>query len=214
VTEDGSVHVTTGLHGRLRVPGIAAHRRAGFTAEPPHAVVRDGFPVTRLEQSLVDAWPLATADSQRAPLLYAIGQRMTTPDRVTAALQNATRLPGRDALRDLLRKLRAGCRSELELWGFDHILTGPDMPAFEWQVKVRLGTRTVYLDAYDPVTRTNFELDGARWHASPRHRERDLRRDAALAALGILVVRFTHYRLVHEPEQVRREVLAILAARG
>ena len=60
--------------------------------------------------------------------------------------------------------------------------------------------------------RVNFELDGASVHGSPRQRETDLRRDAALAAQGILVVRFTHNRLVREPEAVRSEVLAILAA--
>jgi len=58
-----------------------------------------------------------------------------------------------------------------------------------------------------------WELDGREGHVSKADRERDLRRDAALAARGILVVRFTHYRLTHEPEAVRREILAILAAR-
>jgi very-short-patch-repair endonuclease len=40
-----------------------------------------------------------------------------------------------------------------------------------------------------------------------------VRRDATLAALGIVVVRYSYQRLMTEPEQVRREVLAILAAR-
>jgi very-short-patch-repair endonuclease len=54
--------------------------------------------------------------------------------------------------------------------------------------------RSVYLDAY-------------------AEREVDLRRDAHLAALGVLVVRFTHRRLVHETAAVREEVLAILIQR-
>jgi very-short-patch-repair endonuclease len=70
-----------------------------------------------------------------------------------------------------------------------------------------------YLDVYDEETRTNFELDGAKYHAGPADRERDLRRDAALAALGITVVRFTHDRLVHAPGEVGRQVAAILATR-
>jgi very-short-patch-repair endonuclease len=45
-------------------------------------------------------------------------------------------------------------------------------------------------------------------------RERDLRRDAGLATLGVQVVRFTHDRLTLEPQVVRREVLAILRQRG
>jgi very-short-patch-repair endonuclease len=59
---------------------------------------------------------------------------------------------------------------------------------------------------------TNFELDGAKWHGSPRSRERDLRRDAALAARGYRVVRLTHERLTRQPAEVRAEILAILAA--
>jgi very-short-patch-repair endonuclease len=64
-----------------------------------------------------------------------------------------------------------------------------------------------------PVERVDFELDGTIAHAAPSDRERDLRRDAELAALGILVVRFTYQRLTREPATVRREVLAILASR-
>lgn len=212
-TTSGDVHLTTGPGRRLRVPGIVAHRRAGFVAEPPLVVVRDGTPVTRIERSLVDAWPLATADAQRAPLLHAIGERMTTPERVTEELAHTPRRFDREGLRDLLRRVASGCRSELELWGHDHVFTGPGMPVLQRQVRMALGSRVVYLDVYHPETRTNIELDGAKWHASPEQRERDLRRDAALATLGILVVRFTHDRLVREPDQVRREVLAILAAR-
>lgn len=37
----------------------------------------------------------------------------------------------------------------------------------------------MWLDAFDEATRTNFELDGAKYHGSPAARERDLRRDAA-----------------------------------
>jgi very-short-patch-repair endonuclease len=87
------------------------------------------------------------------------------------------------------------------------------MPALDGQVPVRLGTRTVYLDLLHRKTLTNIELDGAKWHASAARREHDLRRDAALAARGFLVVRFTHDRLTGEPDEVRRQVLAILASR-
>jgi hypothetical protein len=54
---------------------------------------------------------------------------------------------------------------------------------------------------------------GATTHGDPRQREIDLRRDALLATVGILVVRFAHRRLVHEPHAVRRETRTILATR-
>ena len=50
-------------------------------------------------------------------------------------------------------------------------------------------------------------------HVSSVDRERDRCRDAALGERGILVVRFTDHRLTHELDAVRREIVAILAAR-
>ncbi|HYN94688.1 MAG TPA: DUF559 domain-containing protein, partial [Pilimelia sp.] len=135
-------------------------------------------------------------------------------DRLTAALAGAPRLPGRAELRALLDRLVAGCRSELESWGHDHVFTGPGMPAFRRQVPVRVAGRSAYLDVYAEAERVDFELDGAASHGSPGQREADLRRDALLATLGILVVRFTHHRLLHDTAAVRQEILAILAARS
>ena len=75
-------------------------------------------------------------------------------------------------------------------------------------MKLRHGT--VSLDVFDPETRTNFELDGVSYHLD---RDRDLRRDAALAATGITVVRLTHDHLTGPIADVQREVMAILASR-
>ncbi|MFY1576784.1 DUF559 domain-containing protein [Verrucosispora sp. WMMD703] len=106
-----------------------------------------------------------------------------------------------------------GCRSPLEIWGHDRVFTGPGMPVLMRQVRVRVNKRTMYLDLFAEQERVNIELDGATSHGDPRQREIDLRRDALLATVGILVVRFSHRRLVREPDEVRRETLAILAGR-
>jgi very-short-patch-repair endonuclease len=207
---DEPVHLTVPADLRLRsASGVVVHRRSG----PLSVRFRGGLPVLRLEASLVDSWPVLPAGNRRAPVIEAVGRRLTTPDRLRGALTAAPRLPGRRELLDLLDKLDAGCRSALEIWGLVHIFTGPGMPAFERQHPVQLGGvqlggRTVYLDVYATAERVDFELDGDAWHGSPGQRERDLRRDAALAARGIAVVRFSYRRLVSEPDQVRREVLA------
>ena len=217
LTEPGpheQVHVTVGQQVRLRShPGVVVHRRAGFRPEPPHALSRGGNPVTGLERSLVDAWPLLPAPDRRGPIIRAVNDRMTTPARIGTALAGAPRLPGRAKLRAVLDLLAAGCMSPLEIWGYSRVFTGPGMPGFQRQVRVRLGSRNVYLDVYAEAERVNFELDGAATHSDPRQRETDLRRDALLATVGILVVRFTHERLYYDTDAVRREVLAILASR-
>jgi hypothetical protein len=213
VPDSKLVHVMTGPGRRIRLPRIVAHRRSGFTAEPPAVVVRSGLRVTNLETSLVDAWPLLDGDEQRAPLILAVNGRRTTPQRVRAALVGQPRLARRVVLVNVLDLLEAGCRSELELFGFTDVFAGSGFETLQWQVPVRVGPRTYWLDAYDPESATNFELDGRRYHSSEADRERDLRRDAKLAACGILPVRYTHTRLHTMVAEVRQEALGTMAVR-
>ncbi|WP_121161524.1 DUF559 domain-containing protein [Micromonospora pisi] len=205
-----SVPEHTGLRSRT---GLVVHQRLGLVIASPQVLSRRGLPVTRIEQSLVDAWPLLPPVDRPAPLIRAVNDRLTTPRRVAAALRIAPKLAGCAELRRLIDLLAAGCRSALEIWGHDHVFTGRDLPPLQRQVRVQVARRTFYLDVYAERERVNFELDGAASHADPRQREIDLRRDAALATLGILVVRYAHRRLVRETAEVRREIRVILASR-
>ncbi|MDG4810358.1 DUF559 domain-containing protein [Micromonospora sp. WMMD1120] len=199
--------------GRRAWPHLVVRHRAGFVAEAPHVVIRGGSRVTRLDRTLVDCWPLLPMGDRPSVLIRAVNDRRTTPQRLVAALHEVPRLPDRWALRRLVARLAAGCRSPLEIWGHDHVFTGPGMPIFARQARVRVGTRTIYLDMFAEAERVNIELDGATSHGDPAEREIDLRRDALLATAGIVVVRFSHRRLIADPAQVRQETLTILASR-
>ena len=122
---------------------------------------------------------------------------------------------GKAALMTLLDLVEQGCESELEIWGVTHVLPGlPRVPAPVQQYGVRLGNgRTVRLDAAWPELRIAVELDGAAFHGSREARERDLRRDTALAALGWVVLRFSYARLMADPEGCRREIEAVVRQR-
>ena len=189
---------------------LVVHRRS-----VPHTrvVARRGLPVVPLDRTLVGAWPLLAAADRADPLFRAVNERRTTPARIRAALSTAPNLRHRAGLGVLLDRLAAGCRSPLEIWGHDHVFTGPRMPVFRRQERVRVGAHTYYLDMYAEAERVDIELDGATAHGGPRQREIDLRRDAVLATAGILVLRFARHRLVHEVDEVRRETLAVLATR-
>jgi hypothetical protein len=115
----------------------------------------------------------------------------------------------------LLNLVASGCESELEIWGVTTVLPGPPaVPAWVQQHDVRLGDgRRVRLDAAYPDARVAVELDGAAFHGSREARERDLRRDTALAALGWVVLRFSYARLMADPEGCRREIEAVVRAR-
>jgi very-short-patch-repair endonuclease len=212
---DGPVHVLLPANRRLRgSAGVVLHRRRGFVVDSCDVVVRAGLPTCRVEPSVVDSWPLLTGDTRRAAVISAVAERLTTPERLLRVIDANRSIPDRRELLRLVSLLAAGCRSELELWGYDHIFAGPDMPTVERNVQVKVGGQTIYLDAYCPGARVNFELDGAKYHSSRRDRERDARRDAALAALGIMVVRFTHDQLTGSPRLVREQIRAIVAARA
>ncbi|GGM59696.1 DUF559 domain-containing protein [Dactylosporangium sucinum] len=209
---DGPIHLVVAEGRQPRgAAGLRVHRRRGW--EPADMVVRDGFPVTRLERSIVDSWPLLDRGLQRAPAIVAVSERRTTPGRLRSALAAVPRLAGRRGLAQLVGLLERGCRSALELWGCERVFTGGAFDRLRWQVPVPLAGGTVYLDAVDPDSGVNLELDGAAHHAGPADRERDLRRDAALLALGYTVVRFTYARLTTEPGTVRREALAAMSRR-
>lgn len=213
VPDDAWTHLMTGETRHLRgAPGVRVHRREGFVPEPPDVLVRDGVPVVRLETAIVDSWPLLDGDAKRAPAIIAVAERMTTPGRLAEELLRAPRLAGRRHFVRLVERLAAGCRSPLELWGYDRVFRGRVFSRLRWQVPVRLGDRTVVLDVLDEATGLNVELDGTAYHSSRQDRERDLRRDTALTALGYTVVRYTGPRLLREPDAVRAEVLRMLAA--
>jgi very-short-patch-repair endonuclease len=208
------VHLTVAAGEGLRSrPGFAVHHRDDFAPEPPQSRWRGGLPVTTVERSLVDAWSLVPPIDRPGPVIRAVNDRLTTPTRVGAVLRDLPTLAGRAELARLLDKLAVGCRSWLEIWGHDHVFTGTGMPPFKRQVRIEVEGRVMYLDVYAERERVDFELDGATTHGDPRQREIDLRRDALLATVDILVVRYPHRRLVHEAAEVSREVRAILARR-
>jgi hypothetical protein len=128
-------------------------------------------------------------------------------------VEATTNLVDRASLLQLLNLLDAGCHSEFEILGFTHVFDDPRLPSSEAQLRIRAGNRVYYLDRAFRRHMVAVELDGAEHHTSPRDRERDLCRDAALAALGWLTVRFTPTRLRSDTEGARQELLRILAVR-
>jgi very-short-patch-repair endonuclease len=205
------IHVTVPetVRRRARQNIAVVHR----VRKPIPVVIRRDLPVTRLERSIVDTWSLLDGPDQRAPAIFAVAERMTTPARLLREAASNQNRRGRASPLALCSALADGCRSELELWGLWHVFDDPRFSAAVRQLPFRLDGRTVYADVAFEREKVIVELDGATYHGSPDRRAQDVRRDAALAALGWVVLRFTCQRLHAEPEVVRREVLAVLEIR-
>ena len=210
-----SIHVTcdAALH-HIETAGIRVHRRREFDRDGRQTVVRLGARVVRMEQAIIESWPLLSDRDQRLPAIVAVRDRRTTAARLLDTLDRQPRTNGAALMRPMFALLGQGIHSHLEAWGHAHVFTDPRLPQSRTQVRETLPSgRTVYLDRLFEAEMLNVEMDGAAYHGKPGQRERDLRRDAALATLGYLTVRFSHVRLHADPEGVIQEILAILAAR-
>lgn len=219
----GPVHVTVGLERCLRdAPGILVHR----SGRRPTTIRCSGFEVMEPARSLVDAWSWAWSPvrNERAPaeqpvlrqsLIEAVRTRAVPASAVRRASARLVRHAGRAELAALLELVERGCQSELEVFGVQHVLPGPPaVPRYVQQLRVTLPDgRAAELDAAWPEALVAVELDGAAFHGSREARERDLRRDSALAALGWVVLRFSYERLVSDPDGCRREIEAVVRRR-
>jgi REase_MTES_1575 len=211
VPPDGPIHVTAynprhprGIPGRLVV-----HR----TLLPLDAVTRNGMPTVRPELALMTSWPLLAGPIQRAPLIEACRRRLANPARLLELAERMWWLGQLPAVRELVGLLLAGCQSELELWGYTDVFTGPGLADATRQLRVVVDGATYRLDMAYEAEKLAVELDGRAYHSSDEQRERDERRDIALAKLGWQTLRLSHFRLHNDVEGCRRDVLAVRAAR-
>lgn len=197
------IHLTIPAERRIapRV-GVVIHR----TRSMPRTVCRGGVAVVVLERSLIDSWTSLPEHSRRGPVIEAVRRRLTTAPRVQAALAARSGCRAAAELRGLLGLLERGCHSELEIWGVQQVLAIPGVPAAQHQIPVGQGLRRAYLDAGWEEVLLGVEFDGAASHSSAAQRESDLRRDAWLASLGWLILRFSYRRLMTDTERVRQEI--------
>ena len=219
----GPLHVTVGLERCLRdAQGVLVHRSGRRLATIRCA----GLDVVEPARSLVDAWSWAWSPVRnrrasterplvRQALIEAVRTRVVHAAAVRRASDRLGRHAGRAGLVALLELVERGCQSELEVFGVQHVLPGPPaVPAYVQQHRIVLPDgRAAELDAAWPEARVAVELDGAAFHGSREARERDLRRDSALAALGWVVLRFSYERLVTDPDGCRREIEAVVRHR-
>lgn len=203
------MHVTVARAVRLRSNDLlSVHRRVAVG----QVTTRRGLRVLDLECCLVDWWRDVTGEQRRAPVIDALRGRRTTGERLLLAAASLP-LRSRTELEHLVALVTGGSHSELEIRGYLDVFDVPELRGLVRQYPVRVGATTYWLDLADERSKTAIELDGAVAHGLPAQRERDVRRDARLAALGWLTLRFTPERLRLDRDGVRRETIAAIAAR-
>jgi len=209
----------------LRRPGgvpevtIAGRRRPGPGGVRLHCVqslrsedvtVRDGVPTTSVARTLLDLAVQLTERRLEAALSEALALAIVDRTAILRVLQGRERAPGAARLHALVTDGDpARTRSEAE----ERLLTlirKARLPA----PAVNSSVAGFEVDFYWPNERLVVEVDGHAYHGNRKKFESDRRRDAALIAAGLRVMRITWRQLRNEPERVLADVVRALTRGG
>lgn len=187
-------------------PSVVVHSVEALRAGDLASV--EGFRLTNATRTLLDLAASQPPDRLRRAADGALGRRMTTVDRLSAAVANAAGRRGTAALRELVHDYLGGdgpTESELESRVLE-VLDAAGFPRPRCQRPVRVGGRAHRLDFLFVAQRLVIEADGYAYHASPESFERDRQRANRLTAQGYVVLHWTWRALRERPNALLAEL--------
>lgn len=200
----GTIDISISPGRRVVRPGIAVHRSV---LDPGDVEKLDGVPVTTLARTLFDLATVATArELERA---FAAAERVDAKvtSRLERLLEQHPARRGARVIRELLRRgTPALTRSEAEERLLE-LVRSAALPDPEFNVWVH-GHE---VDCYWRGARLVVEVDGYEWHGSHRAFVRDRRRDSALAAAGVQVLRLSWQQLTRERDRTLVQLALAIA---
>ncbi len=207
-----AIHVTIPASRRvLPVRGLVIHiSDRGVMAAHPTALP----PRTKIEETVLDLTQVATSAEQACSwVARGIGRGLTTQDRLSAALRQRTRVHFRAELAELLSPDLAGVHSALEYRYVKWVEMPHGLPRGRRQERSEAAGRRVYRDVLYDKHRLVVELDGRAAHPGDS-RWKDIRRDNAAVAAGIMTLRFGWDDLRMRPCAVAYQVCQALRRSG
>jgi predicted transcriptional regulator of viral defense system len=208
----GALHLTLPASRRLRpVPGLVIHTSI-YAAQIRHPSLSP--PRTRVEDTVLDLIGVSdTFDDACGWVTRACGRRLTTEERLRAAMAARSRLRWRQSLTPVLADAAGGVHSVLEFRYYRDVERAHCLPRAIRQVRVVNGRRTAYRDAFYPRYRVVVELDGRLAHPGDA-RWRDIRRDNAAAADGGITLRYGWSDVTANPCRTAGELARVMVQRG
>jgi predicted transcriptional regulator of viral defense system len=194
------IEVSSTAHSRS-CKGVFVHQRRHFDATRYRR-----FPITTIQQTLLDFAATASVTAVRRALAEADYRKLLDPDAVAATAGRGR--PGSARLREALARHQprlARTRSQLER-EFLGLCERAGIPLPD--VNARVNGWTV--DALWRRERVVVELDGYDNHRTPAQIERDRRKELQLRAAGFVVLRYTWDQINDESHAVVADVLAML----
>ena len=208
----GAIHLTVPRQATPpATPGLVLHfsSRLAETRHPARLP-----PLTKVEETALDLADLAkTAEDAVAWPIRACQRRLTTPDRIIAALAARDRARWRRDVADAIPDIRAGVHSPLELRYARDVERRHRLPAGDRQVRVIRGVARQYIDVRYADYGVVVELDGVLAHTTDA-RGRDSRRDNANALDGYQTLRYGWTPVAYHACATAREVFTLLQRNG
>jgi predicted transcriptional regulator of viral defense system len=182
-----SIFVTVPSTRRITTPGIVI-RMSGRVAQSTQPNREP--PRTTLEETVLDLAQLARSfDDACGWITRACGRRLTTEEKLRAALASRKKMRWRTELDDVLAAAGDGIHSVLEYRYVRDVERAHGLPRSRHQVRVVIDGKTVYRDAYYEEYQVAVELDGRLAHPDDE-RWRDSQRDNKARAQGVQTCRY------------------------
>jgi very-short-patch-repair endonuclease len=193
---EGRIDVSIRRKSKIARRGIKVRARPSLPGE--NVVHRFRIPITNPVQTLIDlATELKPLRLERA-VNEADVRDLVDPETLRASLDAYVGMPGVKTLRTMLdRHTFRLSDSDLEVFFRPLALaSGFALPLSKY---VLLGYE---VDFWFPEHGLVVETDGLRYHRTPSQQARVVRRDQKHQAAGFRVLRFTHWQIAHEPNEV------------
>ncbi|MGI8845130.1 MAG: DUF559 domain-containing protein [Thermoleophilaceae bacterium] len=196
--EPGPIEVSILMPRTCRRSGLRVHRRERDDRQT--VTIHDGIPVSTVPALMVDMALRWSRPHLEAVINQADALDLLDPGALRAALDTFAGQPGVKTVRDLLDEATFLLTdSELER-RFLRLVRSADLPDPRTQRCVG-GKRVDFVWADIGLV---VETDGLRYHRTPLQQRRDLERDQAHRARGLVPVRFTHCQVRWQPDHVLR----------
>ena len=207
-----SIHISVPRDaGQLDIEGLVVH----YSSRLPKARHPARLPPqTKLEETVLDLAGLArTAEDAVAWPIKACQRRLTTPGRITEAIEERSRVPWRCDVADAIAVARIGVHSSLELRYFRDVERRHGLPHGARQVLVTRGIARQYLDVRYADYHVVVELDGVLAH-SPENKKQDARRDNANTLDGYQTLRYGWVPVAYHACETAQQVFELLRRNG
>ena len=207
-----SVHVSVPKQsGSLVIQGLVLHYSSRLPGARHPARLP---PQTTLEETVLDlADRSQTAEDAVAWAIKACQRRLSTPDRITAALADRNRARWRRDLTDAVSEVRAGVHSPLELRYLRDVERKHGLPRADRQALTMRGGARQYADIRYSQYGVVVELDGIMAHPA-ESRKYDSRRDNANTLDGFQTLRYGWVPVAYHACNVAGEVADLLGKHG